>query len=301
MQVQSPLNYPDCIQVPTMNDYPFKSQIEAIWGKSTGNDFSIAVTEVQKRWEWNNKSCLLTFSCPRRDAYEAVISTYYNLAKDKKIAEYRDKSTDANKVILEVSKVSGKGETFVKEVLNYLYWGSIDDTQDVSQAISLPISSQTKSEYREIPEEYKQTFGQTVTDSLGGLATTLKWAGVIAAVGIGAYALTQVNTTAKLLGRKTNGLSDKKKSLKISKAVWDKYTDKEQKYLQNAFYVLDMNISDAKSIISAVKKQKDFKDFYLNIHGPKHKHYARYGYVDNDGKVKYYTGNDTKRFLIADV
>lgn len=201
MQVQSPLNYPDCIQVPTMSDYPFKSQIEAIWGKSTGNDFSIAVTEVQKRWEWNNKSCLLTFSCPRRDAYEAVISTYYNLAKDKKIAEYRDKSPDANKVILEVSKVSGKGETFVKEVLNYLYWGSIDDSQDVSQAISLPISSQTKSEYREIPAEYKQTFGQTVTDSLGGLATTLKWAGVIAAVGIGAYALTQVNTTAKLLGK----------------------------------------------------------------------------------------------------
>lgn len=224
MQVQSPLNYPDCIQVPTMNDYPFKSQIEAIWGKSTGNDFSIAVTEVQKRWEWNNKSCLLTFSCPRRDAYEAVISTYYNLAKDKKIAEYRDKSPDANKVVLEVSKISGKGETFVKEVLNYLYWGSIDDTQDVSQAISLPISSQTKSEYREIPAEYKQTFGQTVTDSLGGLATTLKWAGVIAAVGIGAYALTQVNTTAKLLGRKTSGLSDDYESqLKELRKEKDKY------------------------------------------------------------------------------
>ena len=193
--------YNNCQQVPAMSDYVFEPQIEAIWGKITGNEFSIAVTEVQKRWEWNNKSCILTLSCPRRDAYEAVISTYYNLAKDKKIAEYRDKSADANKVITEVSKVSGKGETFVKQVLNYLYWGSIDDTQDISQAISLPISSQIKSEYREIPEEYKQTFGQTVTDSLGGLSTTLKWAGVIAAVGIGAYALTQVNTTAKLLGK----------------------------------------------------------------------------------------------------
>lgn len=201
MQVQSPLNYPNCLQVPAMSDYPFKSQIEALWGKSTGNPFSIAVTEVQKRWEWNHKSCLITFGCPRRDAYESVVSTYYNLAKDKLIPEYRDKSADAQKVIKEVAKVSLHGETFVKEVLNYLYWGSIDGSQDISQKISLPISSEYKSEIREIPAEYKQTFAQTVTDSLGGLATTLKWAGVIAAVGIGAYALTQVNTTAKLLGR----------------------------------------------------------------------------------------------------
>jgi len=191
----------DCLQVPAMSDYPFKSQIEALWGKTTGNDFSIAVTEVQKRWEWNNKSCILTLSCPRRDVYEAVISAYYNLAKKKQIPEYRDKSAEAQKVINEVAKVSLQNETFVKQVLNYLYWGSIDGSQDISQAISLPVSSQTKSELREIPEEYKQTFGQTFTDSLGGLSTTLKWAGIIAAVGIGAYALTQVNTTAKILGK----------------------------------------------------------------------------------------------------
>lgn len=201
MQTINPYNRPDCISVPTVSDYPFKSQIEAIWGKSTGNEFSIAVTEVQKRWEWNNKSCIATFSCPRRDAYEAVIATYYNLAKDQKIPEYRDKSVTAPQVIREVSKVSGKGETFVKDVLNQLYWGSIDDTQDVSQKISLPISSQTRSEYREIPEEYKQTFAQTVTDSLGGLSSVLKWALVIGGVGVGAYALTQFNTTAKILGK----------------------------------------------------------------------------------------------------
>lgn len=201
MQVKSPLNYPDCIQVPTMSDYAFEPQIEAIWGKITGNEFSIAVTEVQKRWEWNHKSCLIKFNCPDRDAFANVVSTYYNMAKNKQIAEYRDKSTESQKVIKEVAKVSLHGETFVKEVLNYLYWGSIDGSQDISQKISLPISSEYKSEIREIPQEYKQTFAQTVTDSFGGLATTLKWAGVIAAVGIGAYALTQVNTTAKLLGR----------------------------------------------------------------------------------------------------
>jgi hypothetical protein len=182
----------------SLQDYPFKSQIEAIWGKSTGNEFSIAVTEVQKRWEWNNKSCILTFSCPRRDAYESVVSTYYNLAKNKQIPEYRDKSADAQKVIKEVAKVSLKGETFVKDVLNYLYWGSIDNSGDISQKISLPISSEYKSEVREIPKEYNQTFGQTITDTLGGL----KWVILLGAVGVGAYALTQVNTTAKMLGVK---------------------------------------------------------------------------------------------------
>lgn len=197
MQVNSPLNYPDCIQVPTMNDYPFKSQIEAIWGKSTGNDFSIAVTEVQKRWEWNNKSCLLTFSCPRRDVYEAVISTYYNLAKKKQIPEYRDKTADAQKVINEVAKVSLKDKEFVKTCLNYLYWGSIDKSGDISQKISLPITSEYKKEEREIPPEYDDSFGKQIADLFGGL----KWVLVFGAVGIGAYALTQVNTTAKLLGK----------------------------------------------------------------------------------------------------
>jgi hypothetical protein len=188
----------DCLQVPAMSDYPFKSQIEAIWGKSTGNDFSIAVTEVQKRWEWNNKSCILTFTCPRRDAYESVISAYYNMAKKKQIPEYRDKSADAKKVIDEVAKVSLKDKQFVKDVLNYLYWGSIDKDREISQTISLPISSNYKKEDREVPPEYDDSFGKQIADLFGGL----KWALLIGAVGVGAYALTQVNTTAKLLGTK---------------------------------------------------------------------------------------------------
>jgi hypothetical protein len=187
--------YNNCQQVPALND------VEYLWGKITRNEFAVAVGEVQLRWEWNHKSCIWTLSCPHRDNYEAVISAYYNMASKKIIPEYRDKSADAQKVINEVAKVSLKDKQFVKDVLNYLYWGSIDKTGDISQKISLPITSEYKKEERDIPVEYQQTFSKTVTDTLGGLSTTLKWAGVIAAVGIGAYALTQVNTTAKLLGK----------------------------------------------------------------------------------------------------
>lgn len=206
MQTINPYNRPDCISVPTLNDVDLMSPFRAMWGTATADLMQQAISNVMGRIKWNKLRCWVPFSCVfNRPEIESIIISYYNMAKKKQIPEYRDKSPDAQKVINEVAKVSLRSKEQTQLVLNYLYWGSIDGSNDVSQKISLPISSEYKKEEREVPEEYKMGTIEGVLDKVGGGVATafdiLKWGLIIGGVGVGAYALTQLNTTAKILGK----------------------------------------------------------------------------------------------------
>lgn len=207
MQVKSPLNYPDCIQVPTMSDVDLLSPIRATYGTIVGDKMQSAISNIMGRIKWNKPKCWVPFTCIwNRPEIESIVVAYYRMAKSKQIPEYRDKSSNANDVINEVAKVSLRPKEQVKEVLNYLYWGSIDKNSEISQIISLPISSEFKKEEREMPDEFKkgtlEDFVSTISGAIGTSVDVVKWGLIIGAVGVGAYALVQVNTTAKLLGVK---------------------------------------------------------------------------------------------------
>ncbi len=204
----NPYNLNDFNELTTpLNDIDLLSPFRALWGTVTADLMQQAISNVMGNIKWNKLSCWIPFNCLwNRPEIESILVSYYNLAKKKQIPEYRDKSNTANSVIDEIAKVSLRPKEQVKQVLNYMYWGSIDKTGDVSQKISLPISSEYKQEMREIPPEYQKGTAENLFDKVGGAigATTdiVKWALIIGAVGVGAYALTQVNTTAKLLGKK---------------------------------------------------------------------------------------------------
>lgn len=203
----NPYNLKDFNELTTpLNDIDLLSPFRATWGTVTADLMQQAISSVMGSIKWNKPKCWIPFNCLwNRPEIESIVVAYYNMAKKKQIPEYRYKSDLAKEVINEVAKVSLRNKEQVEEVLNYLYWGSIDKTGYISQKISLPVTSDYKKEEREMPEDYKkgtlESLFANITDTLGGVVDVTKWALIIGAVGVGAYALTQVNTTAKMLGK----------------------------------------------------------------------------------------------------
>lgn len=199
-------------KIPPPDQYNYWQKIQALYGVLVANSYyETTVAKVTQAVNWNISPWTYIFNKYTWANIGTILNTYMNLVESGKIPSYELRNIpDRNikkltpkqqeNVINQVSDNSGYDKKIVKSTLDQLYWY----TQDKTITKDLMLRPQNKEKYVASGSgadatKDEQISGSNVFEGVGLPAWTGKAILVTAIVGGGAYVLTQLNTSAKIL------------------------------------------------------------------------------------------------------
>jgi len=184
----------------------FWQQTLFFWGVIANSYYERSVAHIVTALNWNDGIWnWVSGSIDWRDV-ATILNAYGNLVVDEKVKVYEKEQLSKSQlqdIISKVADASGYGKKLVERVLNQLYYYTKDETIKFDGLLR-PSNNSLYLKNNSIPDEYKNSSKSQDPDSnlfsAIGLPTWTGKAIVITAfVGLGAYALTQLNTSAKII------------------------------------------------------------------------------------------------------
>lgn len=203
--------------VPTLSDnitppleHGFWQKTLTLWGIIANSYYERSIAKIVTAVNWNDGFFSWVSGKITWQEVATIINAYGNLVSNGEIPTYELRTipntnikalseTERQQLIAKVSVKSGMNREYCERVLNQLYWYT--RSGDIKfDGLLRPGNLSTYAKNNVIPEDLKNVSMQDSNIFTGfGLP---KWTGKaiigVAIIGIGAYALTQVNTTYRL-------------------------------------------------------------------------------------------------------
>ena len=184
----------------------FWQQTLFLWGVVANSYYERSVAHIVTALNWNDGLWnWVSGTIDWRDV-ATILNAYGNLVVDGKIQVYEKEQLSKQQlqnIIEKVAKGSGYGEKIVERVLNQLYYYTKDETIKFDGLLR-PANFSIYLKNNVIPDHLKgSSKSQNPDDNLWTVLGLPSWFGYalggVVVVGLGAYSLTQINTTSKIL------------------------------------------------------------------------------------------------------